>query len=965
MASRKRRFVSILAALALLLGLLPAASASAEDGGSYSSSIQWSFSGDTLKLTGTGPMLYGTTTPWDKYKSDIRRVEVGYGITTLCNNAFAGCTRLTDVELPGSLQNIGDNAFADCTALTSIEFPRSLELIGNGAFRSSGLTSVEFPGSVDFLYSEAFAYCDGLTEVELPDTIHTINGQVFYGCANLTTVDLPAISVMGEYVFGECPKLKTVYWPEYMSASYNYFNGCNPLTVYYEGSREEWEGIAQWKGQLVPAGSTIYYGSGGSGTETPTPAPTVTPKPTATPAPTPAPTPTPTPTPAQTGQAMEDGKYPIRFRSEVVYGSLTYEFYYSEDFFSHPATEYDHDLAKMTLGMVMAGFSTSSSDREYNTDGDMGREDHIRQAYETLGFDGAAFYNYDVALDCTDHKVAFSFARKTLEENGQTYTVIPVIIRGGGYGAEWASNFYVNDDSAHAGFRRAAEEVYDALEEYVEEAEAGGLSLGTVKLWIGGYSRGAAVANLLAAKVCNDFSRVDSDHVYAYTFATPQAVTGMEEGGVSWDYNNNYGNSLIFKEGYDPSNIHNIIYSGDVVPRVPLNDWGYQRNGNDLFLPVTRISVEVGGLNAAYKEITRQNINFKELANSGRIQDLENSLASIAKDAAYYEKHYQEAIMDIFQYLYMVPNRSVVSESKDNLDEIARQIASLDHISASPEEVASKWDAAQAISDVVYLAKEIQVPVPLILIGMIHGLGPDVLGILFQYAVGVFPDNLLSDDFSEVAMGHHPEVYLALMEYYDYQDENDYSMRPVTNTETSNWLDTLMPDVARGSYYNSAVTWAVSNGVTTGTTATTFSPDRACTRAEVVTFLWRAYGSPMVEDDGVPFQDVSSDAFYYDAVRWAVESGITSGSSATTFSPNAVCTRAQVVTFLWRAHADQPKLSGSTVFRDVKSSDYYWYPVRWAASNDVTTGTSSTTFSPDLPCTRAQVVTFLYRDQRL
>ena len=333
---------------------------------------------------------------------------------------------------------------------------------------------------------------------------------------------------------------------------------------------------------------------------------------------------------------------------------------------------------------------------------------------------------------------------------------------------------------------------------------------------------------------------------------------------------------------------------------MPLNDWGYQRNGNDLFLPVTRLSSEAGGLGAAYKEITRQNINFKELANSGRIQDLENAVASIAKDAAYYEKHYQEAIMDIFQYLYMVPNRSVVSESKDNLDEIARQIASLDHISASPEEVASKWDAAQAISDVVYLAKEIQVPVPLILIGMIHGLGPDVLGILFQYAVGVFPDNLLSDDFSEVAMGHHPEVYLALMEYYDYQDENDYSMRPVTHTDANSWLDSLMPDVARGSYYNSAVTWAVNNGVTTGTTATTFSPDRACTRAEVVTFLWRAYGSPMVEDDGVPFRDVSSDAFYYDAVRWAVESGITSGSSATTFSPNAVCTRAQVVTFLYR-----------------------------------------------------------------
>jgi len=583
---------------------------------------------------------------------------------------------------------------------------------------------------------------------------------------------------------------------------------------------------------------------------------------------------------------------------------VTYDFYYSEDFFTHPATEYDHELAKTTLGLVMAGFSTTSSDRYYTTDGDVGREDHIRQAYETLGFDGAAFYNYDVALDCTDNKVAFSFARKTLEENGRTYTIIPVIVRGGGYGAEWASNFYVNDDSAHAGFRRAAEGVYDALEEYVEEAEAGGAQLGTIKLWIGGFSRGAAVANLLAAKVCNDFSRVDESNVYAYTFATPHAVTGMEKGGVSWDYNNNYTAALIPKQEYEESCIHNIIYSGDVVPRVPLNDWGYQRNGNDLFLPVTRLSSEAGGLGAAYKEITGQNINFKDLANSGKIQELENAVASIAKDAAYYEKHYQEAIMDMFQYLYMVPNRSVASESKDNLDQIAQQIASLDHVSISAKTIASKWDNAQVISNIIYLAKEIRVPVPLIIIGMVHGLTPDALGVLFQYAVGIIPDNLLSDDFSEVAMGHHPEVYLALMEYYDYQDENDYSMRPVTHTDANSWLDSLMPDVARGSYYNSAVTWAVSNGVTTGTTATTFSPDRACTRGEVVTFLWRA-------------------------------------------------------------HADQPKLSGSTVFRDVKSSDYYWYPVRWAASNDVTTGTSSTTFSPDLPCTRAQVVTFLYRDQRL
>lgn len=167
-------------------------------------------------------------------------------------------------------------------------------------------------------------------------------------------------------------------------------------------------------------------------------------------------------------------------------------------------------------------------------------------------------------------------------------------------------------------------------------------------------------------------------------------------------------------------------------------------------------------------------------------------------------------------------------------------------------------------------------------------------------------------------------------------------------------------DVPTGAYYYDAVAWAVENGVTGGTSATTFSPDNACTRAQMMTFLWRAAGSPEPESNVNPFADVSSSAYYYKAVLWAVENGITSGTSATTFSPDATVTRGQTVTFLWR-NAGSPAASGGS-FADVASDAYYAPAVAWAAREGITGGTSATTFSPDNACTRAQIVTFLWRD---
>ena len=167
-------------------------------------------------------------------------------------------------------------------------------------------------------------------------------------------------------------------------------------------------------------------------------------------------------------------------------------------------------------------------------------------------------------------------------------------------------------------------------------------------------------------------------------------------------------------------------------------------------------------------------------------------------------------------------------------------------------------------------------------------------------------------------------------------------------------------DVATGSYYEDAVDWAVENGITQGTDDTHFSPDGICTRAQAVTFLWRTAGSPASKTSTMPFTDVPVGSYYYDAVLWAVENGITKGTSDTTFSPNMTCSRAQIVTFLWRSEKS-PAAGTANPFADVKSTAYYADAVLWAVKENITKGTTSTTFSPNADCTRAQIVTFLWR----
>lgn len=184
---------------------------------------------------------------------------------------------------------------------------------------------------------------------------------------------------------------------------------------------------------------------------------------------------------------------------------------------------------------------------------------------------------------------------------------------------------------------------------------------------------------------------------------------------------------------------------------------------------------------------------------------------------------------------------------------------------------------------------------------------------------------------------------------------SDWDVNPTSSLYILNFKD-----ISADEYYYESVLWAAENGVTSGTSPSTFSPGSTCTRAQVVQFLYNAYGNPTPADTESPFTDVKPGEWYYDAVQWAVQEGITAGTSETTFSPNMGCTRGQVAVLLWNAAGRPEPGADAPTFSDIKSTDYFYDAVRWAAQEGITAGTGDNKFSPNTICTRAQTVTLLY-----
>ena len=212
------------------------------------------------------------------------------------------------------------------------------------------------------------------------------------------------------------------------------------------------------------------------------------------------------------------------------------------------------------------------------------------------------------------------------------------------------------------------------------------------------------------------------------------------------------------------------------------------------------------------------------------------------------------------------------------------------------------------------------------------------------------------------ALGHSFVETVLAEPTYDTPGKIQYTCtRCGTTGEYETPVKEPFEDVVHGSFYRDAVIWATEQGVTTGIDTTHFQPNSQCTRAQAVTFLWRSVGKPEHSENMIQFEDVGREQFYYDPVGWAVENGVTNGVDSVQFAPDAACTRGQIVTFLWRS-AGCPQPTGEKMpFRDVETGSYYEAAVQWAVENGITNGAAEDQFQPNVACTRAQIVTFLYR----
>ena len=717
----------------------------------------------------------------------------------------------------------------------------------------------------------------------------------------------------------------------------------------------------------------------------------------------------------------------------------TWQFDYDDNYFytQEDGFSYDADLAKASLCLEMASFSAhvnSNWDRNLSAD-NLTRAENIRELYHTLGFDPETyqFVNYDTALTSSDDKVAYSMAMKYIQNpDGSTDTLIAVPIRGGAYGAEWASNFNVYPtylDGGHRGFRVAAGKVLSGLSNYISKQEI----KGDLKIWVVGFSRGAAVANLLGRQLnmttpeCasavngRDYSsstvggrHLSEENIYVYTFATPAGASQKSAGKY-----------------FDP-NIFNIVSPVDLVPHVAPTAWGFTRYGTTLTLPAKNSDqlwnkfAEISGISGKKGIGEAQRLTIDEFCResfriSGNTPYVFNGIPYVSIQQKVMDSLAKQlgkapdadfSVITVFQLLFSTVRSDVTwgptaalllrletigmahnpehylarletdgLQDESDFDAASRtrsvRISAADGAETRNKNFQVSFLNASGRSAGTYAAGVCtsgEVSVEMTDIGLIATFpaGADYTFTVSgadagKLAMTVYAydsealDPARTMDFNTLPSknGSTCTVYVPEEPYDDFyvQDISGKEYYPDSDSENVQHFT----DVPAGAYYADAVKWAVAEGITSGTSPTTFSPNNGCTRAQMVTFLWRAAGSPEPESDYGPFRDVPKDAYYRKAVLWAAGEGITSGTSPTTFSPNAAVTRAQTVTFLWRWDGE-PEADQRSGFRDVPTGQYYSQAVSWAVEAGITNGTGTTTFSPGQTCTRAQIVTFLWRD---
>ena len=625
-------------------------------------------------------------------------------------------------------------------------------------------------------------------------------------------------------------------------------------------------------------------------------------------------------------------------------GNSQLSFTYSDEWFTKSAYNYNHDIAKISMALTQCSFAAANSETDFS-DAYKNAKDLLNQC----GF-GKFMANNDAKTMPGGHTIGAVAASKTLVDNGGTYTLIALGIRGHNYGQEWASNFYVGAEGDHAGFVDARDKVLSFLRQYIVSQNI----TGRVKIWTTGFSRAAATANMLCAQLDDGIDlgngcTTTPHDVYCYTFETPQGTVDPN------------ARSPFYR------NIKNIMNPNDLVPLVGPSEWGFDRYGEDYWVPCRQKDANYQALaDNMWKELSSMGWSrfyliddFHYLTLQGENKDItqieyfdllfDAMFTSLAPSRQAYVDNIQADLMELSASLLGFHTSQVM----EGLVNFVKNLVAGDLLKAAMNPLNLAGVLEQSLIDAFNRAGVINYDNAEQVNAMVSNLVQLMLPFITsnpELAVNLVLNliQIINAHFSEVT---NAWIRTLPASYFEQQTPPfQYSG--------------LYTDVSANNWYADEVDYVTYGGMMNGMSPGRFVPDRATTRAEFVTVLYRLEGQPAVGGGFVPFVDVKSGSWYEQAVNWAYKNGIVNGTSPSTFDPNANITREQMVTMLQRYASRVGDCTGSASalngFTDASQVAGYAKPaMQWAVETGVIKGMTPTTLAPKGVVTRAQIAAVL------
>ena len=852
----------------------------------------------------------------------LKKIRIPQGVTCIENNAFAGCTALVEIDIPANVTFFGDHAFAGCTALKKIHIPDSVTYIGSQTF--SGCTALEeihIPASVTCIGAQAFAGCERLRSVTLSEGLTEIRSGCFSDCPSLTSLHIPAsVSSLEEGMFWGSENLKALT-----------VDPANP-NFYTDG------GVV-----FCDGGKTLLFCLPGKTGEY-TIADTVT---------------------QLCDKAFSGCKKLTKVHipdSVTQIGSYVFEG-------CSALTEVRLPDGLLTVSCGL--FSECTALKQVNLPEGL-------VIIDCYAFDRCTSLERIVIPDSVTSLCSFAFRSCTSLKN--------VVLSSG------------------------LTEIAEALFENCTSLETIDIPDSVITIRWGAFRNCASLKaiDLPEGLDCIE-NRAFANCVSLAEIYVPASVTDLGFGcfrgctgltEITIDPNNRH---YIFRDGAlltaDGKTMISLIasYVGEYVmdPRVTPIDYDvfagckYLTNvvlnrrvkciDEGMFEGCTSLTSitlpsSVGSLGWNYDAFAGCTSLTEILVEAGNpIYDSVDGLLCLKETNEILlcpegkSGHYTTpaGLTSIRENAFRDCENLIHFTMSDDVSQVSGgTLYSCDNLETVDWSASATCIGAFAMSGCTNL-KQITIPSSVIRIDDHATMDCHRLQDVYyegteeqwkQVRIGYGNESLLNaklhfwctetnpeHEWMEGALLKHPTCTICGAEDPDYVPENPFT------------------DVLDSDYFLNPVLWAVDKGITAGTGNGQFSPNNPCTRGQVVTFLWRAAGQPEPESTENPFTDVSPADYFYQPVLWAVENGITAGLNATTFGPNTTCTRGQVVTFLWRAKGKPEPTNAKNDFIDVSASDYFHAPVLWAVENGITAGMGGGKFAPNNPCTRGQVVTFLYR----